>query len=109
MSIDALREERGRVCARAPEWDGRVAVLHVTEAGERALQVRALVSAADAGRAWELRCRVREAMVAFVQREYPQFLPRIRSDSRLEEEDRGGAGPDRRLDRASGGAAGPLA
>jgi hypothetical protein len=53
-------------------------VLQVTEAGERAIQLRALVTAADSGKAWELRCRVREALLDFMQREYPQFLPQLR-------------------------------
>lgn len=85
MPVEPVRAELRRVCEAAPEWDGRVAVLQVTEAGERALQLRALVSAADAGRTWELRCRVREALVAFVQREFPDYLPRVRSDSRVEQ------------------------
>jgi small-conductance mechanosensitive channel len=84
MPVEPLRAELARICGAAPEWDRRVAVLQVTEAGERAMQVRALVSAADAGRAWDLRCRVREALVAYVQREYPAYLPRVRADSRVE-------------------------
>ncbi len=84
MPIEPLRAELRRVCEGAPEWDRRVAVLQVTEAGERAMQLRALVSAPDAGRAWDLRCRVREALVAYVQREYPAYLPRVRADSRVE-------------------------
>jgi small-conductance mechanosensitive channel len=84
MPVGPLRAELARICAAAPEWDRRVAVLHVTEAGERAMQLRALVSARDAGLAWELRCRVREQLVGFIQSEYPAFLPRVRADNRLE-------------------------
>jgi small-conductance mechanosensitive channel len=82
MPVERLRAELERICAEAPEWDGRVAVLQVTEAGDRAMQVRALVSAADAGQAWDLRCRVRERLIAFVQRDYPDCLPRARADLR---------------------------
>ena len=81
MPIEPLRGELARVCAAAPEWDGRVQLLQVTDAGERAVQVRALVSAADAGRLWDLRCRVREALVGFVQREFPDALPRLRAEA----------------------------
>lgn len=84
MPVEPLRAELARVCEAAPEWDRRVVVLQVVEAGERAMQVRALVSAGDAGRAWELRCRVREALLAFVQRDYPDFLPRVRADTRMD-------------------------
>jgi small-conductance mechanosensitive channel len=102
MPVELLRAELARVCGAAPEWDRRVAVLQVTEAGERAMQVRALVSAADAGRAWDLRCRVREALVAYVQREYPGYLPRVRADSRIEP--RGGEADQPTGDAARGGA-----
>jgi hypothetical protein len=56
-----------------------VCVLHVTDSKERTLEVRALVSAADASSVWELRCAVREQLVTFLQREYPGSLPRTRA------------------------------
>jgi hypothetical protein len=51
----------------------------VTDTREHTVEVRALVSAADASQAWDLRCEVREQLVAFVQRSYPDSLPRIRA------------------------------
>jgi hypothetical protein len=50
------------------------------DTNERAMQFRVLVSARDAGRNWDLRCRVREELVYFIQRNYPEYLPRIRAD-----------------------------
>lgn len=75
-----LRDELMRLCKEAPEWDGRVSILQVTDANERAVQLRALVSSADSGRNWDLRCRVREGLIAFVQDRYPQALPRLRGE-----------------------------
>ena len=80
VPLAPLRAELQRVCGEAPEWDGRVAMMQVTEATDRAVQVRALVSAADASKAWDLRCRVREALIDFLQRESPEALPRIRAE-----------------------------
>lgn len=80
MPLQPLREELDRVCKTAPEWDGRVCVLQATDTNERALQVRALVSAADASLSWDLRCRVREALVQFMQKNYSQFLPQMRNN-----------------------------
>ncbi|KRB84729.1 mechanosensitive ion channel protein MscS [Noviherbaspirillum sp. Root189] len=80
MPVDALRREARRICEAAPEWDHVLCLAQVVEAGERAMQVRILVSAGDAGRCWDLRCRVREALVDFVQREYPEYLPRMRAE-----------------------------
>jgi small-conductance mechanosensitive channel len=78
--LEPLRAELRRVCEAAPEWDKRVCVLQVVEASERAMQIRALVSAADASRAWDLRCKVREALIAFLRERFPQSLPRVRAE-----------------------------
>jgi small-conductance mechanosensitive channel len=83
LPVKPVREEFLRLCRAAPEWDGRVAALQVTELGERAMQLRGIASAADAGRSWDLRCRLREGLVEFVRREFPQFLPRFRTEASL--------------------------
>ena len=85
VPVDAVRAEFLRLCGEAPEWDGRVASLQVTDANERAVQLRAIVSAADAGKAWDLRCRLREQLVAYLRREHAPFLPRIRVEAEVPE------------------------
>jgi small-conductance mechanosensitive channel len=80
MPLEPLRAELRRVCAAQHQWDGRVCLIQVTDASERAMQLRVLVSAADAGRAWDLRCIARERLIDFVRREWPQFLPRVRTE-----------------------------
>jgi len=93
LPLAPLRAELERVCHEAQEWDGRVAMLQVTETNERAMQLRALVSAADASKAWDLRCRVREALIDYVQREHPDALPRIRPEFQSAEDWRGSPAP----------------
>lgn len=80
LPLDAIRKEAERLCQLAPEWDQRVCVTQVVDASERAMQVRVLVSAGDAGKAWELRCKLREGLIDYIQREYPESLPRQRAD-----------------------------
>jgi small-conductance mechanosensitive channel len=80
--VDSLREELQRILAQSPNWDGKVCVLHVSNASERSLELRALASAADASKAWDLRCEIREKMIYFVQQNYPDSLPRLRADMR---------------------------
>ncbi len=80
VALEPLRAELTRVCKADPAWDGRVAIAQVVETSERAMQVRVLVSSADAPRGWDLRCRVREALIAYVQRTDPAGLPRLRAD-----------------------------
>ena len=76
--VDAMREELTRILERTKEWDGQVNVLQVTDAKELTMEIRALVSAANSPAAWDLRVKVREELIKFVQEKYPQHLPRTR-------------------------------
>jgi small-conductance mechanosensitive channel len=78
MPIDPLRAEVERLVKAAPQWDGRFFNVQVTDATERTMQVRVLCTAASSSLAFDLRCAVREGLIGFMQREYPQFLPRLR-------------------------------
>lgn len=79
LPVDPCRKEAERICRNSPDWDGRVCLIEVTEAGERAMQMRVLISATDSPRAWNLRCQVREGLIHFIQREYPDYLPQVRT------------------------------
>ncbi len=78
MPVDRVRDELKSILDSTPLWDGRVWGLSVTDTSERTVELRALVSAEDSSKVWDLRCLVRERMIAFLQREYPQSLPRLR-------------------------------
>lgn len=77
--LEPLRAELQRIVQAAPEWDGRTATLVAVDATERTMKLRALVSARDAGKGFDLGCKVREGLLAFVAREYPQCLPQVRA------------------------------
>ena len=78
VPVDKLREELTRILESDPNWDGKVNVLQVTDSKERTLEIRALMSAADSPSAWDLRVRVREKLIEFLQKNYPECLPRSR-------------------------------
>ena len=78
MPLGPLREEVERLVKAAPQWDGRFFNLQVTDATERTMQLRVLCTASNSSLAFDLRCAVREGVIAYMQREYPQFLPRLR-------------------------------
>ena len=78
MPIEPLRTEMQRLCREAREWDGKVCVLQVSDTTEKTMQLRGLASSVDSGKSWDLRCKLREGLIAFMQREYPQYLPRNR-------------------------------
>jgi small-conductance mechanosensitive channel len=79
VPVGAVREELTRILEASPNWDRKVNVLQVTEAKERTLELRALASSSDASKSWDLRCEVREKLVAFVQNYHPDSLPRLRT------------------------------
>jgi small-conductance mechanosensitive channel len=79
LPLEPLRKEARRLCEASPNWDGRVCVVQVTDANERAIQIRILASAADSGLAFDLRCELREGLIHFVQREFPHALPAFRA------------------------------
>lgn len=80
MPLEPLRQAAQRACEAASEWDKRLCLLQMLEAGERGMQLRVLVSSANSALNWDLRCKVREAMVDCMQRDYPQHLPMMRAE-----------------------------
>lgn len=79
LPVDAMRAELARILDGNPHWDGRAKGVVVTDAKDRTIEVRALVSAENASKQWDLRCEVRERLVAWL-RDYEggKYLPRVR-------------------------------
>jgi small-conductance mechanosensitive channel len=80
VPVDEIRNELLRILRGSDLWDGRTWGLQVTNATDRSVELRALMSAPNGPKAWDLRCYVREKLIAFLQREYPQSLPRVRAE-----------------------------
>ncbi|WP_224364398.1 mechanosensitive ion channel family protein [Hyalangium versicolor] len=80
--VAAVRAELRRILEQesAGLWDGKVQGLQVTGCSERTMLLRALVSASDAGKAFDLRCLVREKLIAWLQRQ-PHGLPLVRAEA----------------------------
>lgn len=79
-SIEPLREEFARLLKETTFWDGDTATVQVVDASDKAIQVRFLMSAISSNALWDLRCYIREGMVAFVQQNSPESLPRFRAE-----------------------------
>ncbi len=81
VPVEKLREKLMEVARASPLWDGRVVVLQVSDATkDHTVELRALLSARSAPAAWDLRCEVREKLIAYLQEEYPDALPRTRQE-----------------------------
>jgi small-conductance mechanosensitive channel len=78
VPVDELRAELQRILKSTDMWLGDVCVLQVSDAREHTLELRALADAKDSGTAWDLRCLIREKLIAFIRDRYPQALPRAR-------------------------------
>jgi small-conductance mechanosensitive channel len=78
VPIEPLREELQRIASASSLWDGRVCVLQVTNLTDRSVELRCLVSARGSSQLFDLRCLVREQMIAFLRANYPSALPTVR-------------------------------
>ncbi len=78
VPFDKLREELTRLLESSPLWDKKTNVLQVTNATDRSVEIRALMSAKDSPTAWDLRVYVREHLIVFIKENYPESLPKSR-------------------------------
>ncbi|MGA9855411.1 MAG: mechanosensitive ion channel domain-containing protein [Gammaproteobacteria bacterium] len=80
LPVAAVRAELQNILDNTPLWDHQACALVVTDATEHSVQLRATISAANSSNLWDLRCLVRERLIEFLQKDYPQCLPRNRVD-----------------------------
>ncbi|NID11709.1 mechanosensitive ion channel family protein [Fibrivirga algicola] len=76
--LEAIREKAKALVEADPLWNEQVFVVQVTDTTPTSMVVRILVSANDAPSAFDLRCHIREAVIAFLRDEHPESLPQSR-------------------------------
>ena len=79
--VEPLRAKLTTLCDGNPDWDGRVCGIQVTDASDRSMQLRILVSSASSSQNWDLRCFLRERLIEVIARDHPDYLPRVRHDN----------------------------
>ena len=77
--VAAMRQKLEEIARASSRWDGKVVNMQVTDFRPETMEVRMLVSAGNAGRAFDLRCEVREKMIDWLQQNHPGALPRHRN------------------------------
>jgi small-conductance mechanosensitive channel len=90
--VEAVREALHKILQKSPLWDRKVWGLQVTNATEKTVELRALMSARDASTAWDLRCHVREELIRFIRMNYPDGFPKLRAEVSEPSRSRPGAG-----------------
>ncbi|MGB5666645.1 MAG: mechanosensitive ion channel domain-containing protein [Maribacter sp.] len=78
VPFDALRKELTRILESTDSWDGETNNIQVTDSKANYIEIRALMSAKDSSSAWELRVMVREKLIVFLQKNYPESLAHSR-------------------------------
>ncbi|QHT70123.1 mechanosensitive ion channel [Rhodocytophaga rosea] len=78
--VEKLREEFNRILNETPLWDKRTAALQVTNATEKTIEIRMIASASNSGNSFDLRCLIREKMIQFLKKNYPNSLPHTRME-----------------------------
>ncbi len=78
VPVEKIREKAREFAQNDPLWTGESFAVQVTDIQPTCIQVRVLVSAPDAPSAFDLRCHMREKLIAFIRDEYPQTLPQTR-------------------------------
>ncbi|MFZ5893579.1 MAG: mechanosensitive ion channel family protein [Myxococcota bacterium] len=98
LPVDALRAELDRLLQGNARWDLRTKAVHVTDARERTLEIRVLVSAENGSNLFDLRAELREKLIAWLTRfEDGRYLPKTRFAGSET------AGPNSEVMRVTGG------
>jgi hypothetical protein len=80
MPLDEARKALKEIIENHPLWDKRFWNLQVTDASEKTMQLRVLATSTDSSKSWDLRCAIREQFIAYIQKNHPQSLPRLRAE-----------------------------
>jgi len=78
VPVDKIRLKAQELAEADPLWNGEVFAVQVTDTQPACIVVRLLVSARNAPDAFDLRCHLREQIIAFIRDNYPEGLPQTR-------------------------------
>ena len=78
MPVEPLRQQLKSILDATPLWDKQTWGLQVTNISEHSMELRCLMSARNASESFDLRCLVREQMMAYIQQHYPEAMPSTR-------------------------------
>ncbi|GGO90632.1 small-conductance mechanosensitive channel [Stakelama pacifica] len=78
--VARLRAYFEDMVVKEPLFDGRGKALQVTDVSAQAIEIRMLATAANSPKTFDLRCAIREKMLAFIRDEMPAAFPRTRAE-----------------------------
>lgn len=78
VPMEALREKFDQLLNETPYFDGVTKRVHMTDAKEYNVEVRFMMSAQDHHSAFELKAFIRENMIDYITKTFPDSLPKQR-------------------------------
>jgi small-conductance mechanosensitive channel len=78
VPIDEIRAEFNRLIQGSPLWDKRTSGFQVTDATDKTIELRGIMSARNSGDGFDLACLVREKLIVYIREKYPDCLPKAR-------------------------------
>jgi small-conductance mechanosensitive channel len=78
IAVEDLRQQLNTIVHASPLWDKKVCGLQVTNLTDRSMEIRCLMSSRNSSESFDLRCLVREQMIAWIQQKYPTAFPTTR-------------------------------
>lgn len=76
--VESIRKALPDMLKGNADWDGRICNVQVTQTTERYKEIRVLLSSADASKNWDLRAAIREALIDYINANYPDTFSKIR-------------------------------
>ncbi len=85
INVENLRKALIEILNSTQLWDRAASGIQVTDANDKTIQIRALVSARNSSDLWDLRCLVREKLIEYIKNNMPQHLPKTRNSVHMED------------------------
>lgn len=82
--IQPIREEVARILKNSKFWNGEASRVFVNKLTERSVEILVQISAANSSNLSELKTEMYEKILNFLQKNYPNHLPKVRLEDELE-------------------------
>jgi len=79
VPVEEIRQETKRIVEQSKLWDQKVFAFQVTDFKSDCVEIRILATAGSAPEAFDLRCEIREKILSFLQMQYPNSFPKVRT------------------------------
>jgi len=84
FNVESIREVLPDMLKNNPDWDSRFWNVQVTKVTEQYKEIRILLTSSDASKNWDLRAKIREDLIDYININYPDTFAKIRIKEKSE-------------------------